>query len=209
MFRVLLVSLLCLNAAYAQNEQTGDLNTSNINSTISSNNPSTSTTNNYNGAGAASNVTPPPTAVSPSAPSGGSESCLIGRGMGVQVNVLGLSLGGYKQDAECNRRRDAKALKEQGMSIASVARLCQSLETWKAMFASATPCPISVNGKLVVGRAATLLMKRDPLTFIPDYKDRQEYYDKILRIGESDDEEDSDSSLSISERFRSSSRDND
>lgn len=209
MFRVLLVSLLCLNAAYAQNEQTGDLNTSNINSTVSSNNPSTSTTNNYNGAGAASNVTPPPTAVSPSAPSGGSESCLIGRGMGVQVNVLGLSLGGYKQDAECNRRRDAKALKEQGMSIASVARLCQSLETWKAMFASATPCPISVNGKLVVGRAATLLMKRDPLTFIPDYKDRQEYYDKILRIGESDDEEDSDSSLSISERFRSSSRDND
>lgn len=209
MFRVLLVSLLCLNAAYAQNEQTGDLNTSNINSTVSSNNPSTSTTNNYNGAGAASNVTPPPTAVSPSAPSGGSESCLIGRGMGVQVNVLGLSLGGYKQDAECNRRRDAKALKEQGMSIASVARLCQSLETWKAMFASATPCPISVNGKLVVGRAATLLMKRDPLTFIPDYKDRQEYYDKILRIGESDDEEDSDSSLSISERFRSSSRDDD
>jgi hypothetical protein len=209
MRRVLLVSLLCLSAAYAQNEQSGDLNTSNINSTVSSNNPSTSTTNNYNGAGAASNVTPPPTAVSPSAPSGGSESCLIGRGMGVQVNVLGLSLGGYKQDAECNRRRDAKALKEQGMSIASVARLCQSLETWKAMFASATPCPISVNGKLVVGRAATLLMKRDPLTFIPDYKDRQEYYDKILRIGESDDEEDSDSNLSISERFRSTRRDND
>ena len=117
MRRVLLVSLLCLTAAYAQNEQTGDLNTSNINSTVSSNNPSNSTTNNYNGAGAASNVTPPPTAVSPSAPSGGSESCLIGRGMGVQVNVLGLSLGGYKQDAECNRRRDAKALKEQGMSI--------------------------------------------------------------------------------------------
>ena len=209
MFRVLLVSLLCLNAAYAQNEQTGDLNTSNINSTVSSNNPSTSTTNNYNGAGAASNVTPPPTAVSPSAPSGGSESCLIGRGMGVQVNVLGLSLGGYKQDAECNRRRDAKALKEQGMSIASCARLCHGLETWKALLPSATPCPISVDWKLVVGRAATLLMKRDPLTFIPDYKDRQEYYDKILRIGESDDEEDSDSSLSISERFRSSSRDND
>ena len=49
------------------------------------------------------------------------------------------------------------------MSIASVARLCQILDTWKAMFASATPCPISVNGgKLVVGRAATFLMKRDP-----------------------------------------------
>ena len=212
MLRVALVLLLTVSAAQAQNTQTGDLNTSttNTNSTVSSNNPSTSTTNNYNGAGAASNVTPPPTAVSPSLPSGGNESCLIGRGMGVQVNVLGLSLGGYKQDAECNRRRDAKALKEQGMSIASVARLCQSLETWRAMFASATPCPISVNGKLVVGRAATLLMKRDPDTFIPDYNDRKIYYDKILRIGKDDgDEEDSDSNLSISERFRSTRRDND
>jgi len=210
MRRVILLLLLTLTAAHAQNEQTGDLNTSNINSTVSSNNPSTSTTNNYNGAGAASNVTPPPTAVSPSAPSGGSESCLIGRGMGVQVNVLGLSLGGYKQDKECNRRRDAKALKEQGMSIASVARLCQNLEAWKAMFASATPCPIAVNGKLVVGRAATLLMKRDPETFIPDYLDRKDFYDKILRIGKDDtDEEDSNSNLSITERFRSTLRDND
>lgn len=210
MRRVTLLLLLTLTAAHAQNEQTGDLNTSNINSTVSSNNPSTSTTNNYNGAGAASDVTPPPTAVSPSAPSGGTESCLIGRGMGVQVNVLGLSMGGYKQDKECNRRRDAKALKEQGMSIASVARLCQNLETWKAMFSSATPCPIAVNGKLVVGRAATLLMKRDPETFIPDYLDRKDFYDKILRIGKDDtDEEDGNSGLSISERFRSSSRDND
>ena len=209
--RWLVVALLLMTGtAYAQNEQSGDLNTSNINSTVSSNNPSTSTTNNYNGAGAASNVTPPPTAVSPSVPSGGNESCLIGRGMGVQVNVLGLSLGGYKQDAECNRRRDAKALKEQGMSIASVARLCQNLDTWKAMFASATPCPISVGGKLVVGRAATLLMKRDPETFIPDYLDRKDFYDKILRIGKDDTyEENSDSNLSISERFRSTSRDDD
>jgi hypothetical protein len=208
---LLFALMLIASPALAQNEQTGDLNTSNFNSTVSSNNPSESITNNYNGAGAASNVTPPPTAVSPSAPSGGSESCLIGRGMGVQVNVLGLSMGGYRQDAECNRRRDAKALKEQGMSIASVARLCQNIATWKAMFNSGTPCPISVNGKLVVGRAATLLMKRDPQTFIPDYKERQEWYDKILRIGKEDDDvEDSNGGGgSISERFRSSSRDND
>jgi hypothetical protein len=210
MWRIISLLLLTLTTAHAQNEQTGDLNTSNINSTVSSNNPSTSTTNNYNGAGAASNVTPPPTAVAPGAPSGGNESCLIGRGMGVQVNVLGLSLGGYKQDDECNRRRDAKALKEQGMSIAAVARLCQSLETFRAMFSSATPCPIAVNGKLVVGRAATLLMKRDPETFIPDYKERKKYYDKILQIGKEDtDEEDSNSGGSISERFRSTLRDND
>jgi hypothetical protein len=130
--------------------------------------------------------------------------------MGVQVNVLGLSMGGYRQDSECNRRRDAKALKEQGMSIASVARLCQSLETWKAMFDSGTPCPMSVNGRLVVGRAATVLMKRDPDTFIPDYKNRKAWYDKILQIGKDEsNEENSDSSLSISERFRSTLRNDD
>jgi hypothetical protein len=210
MKRILLVLLLVSSPVLAQNEQVGDLNTSNLNSTVSSNNPSTSNTTNYNGAGAASDVTPPPTAVSPSAPSGGSESCLIGRGMGVQVNVLGLSMGGYRQDSECNRRRDAKALKEQGMSIASVARLCQSLETWKAMFDSGTPCPMSVNGRLVVGRAATVLMKRDPDTFIPDYKNRKAWYDKILQIGKDEsNEENSDSSLSISERFRSTLRNDD
>ena len=43
--------LLAATPVLAQNEQTGDLNTSNLNSTVSSNNPSTSTTNNYNGAG--------------------------------------------------------------------------------------------------------------------------------------------------------------
>ena len=210
MKRLLFVLLLVSSPVLAQNEQTGDLNTSNVNSTVSSNNPSTSTTNNYNGAGAASDVTPPPTAVSPSAPSGGTESCLIGRGMGVQVNVLGLSMGGYKQDEECNRRRDSKALKEQGMSIAAVARLCQSLETWKAMFDSGTPCPMAVNGRLVVGRAATVLMKRDPEMFIPDYKERKAWYDKILQIGKDEsDEENSDSGLSISERFRSTIRDDD
>jgi len=204
MLRRVLILLALTAPAFAQNTQTGDLNTNTQDSVVDSNNPST--TNNYNGAGAASNVTPPPTAVAPSVPSGGSDSCLIGRSFGTQVNVLGLSIGGYKQDDECNRRRDARALKDQGMSIAAVARLCHSKETWIAMFDSGTPCPFSVNGKLVVGRAAFLLMKRDPDTFIPDYKERKEYYDKILRTKDDSDEESSDSSLSISERFRSSRR---
>ena len=45
-------------------EQTGDLNTNTSDSTVDSNNKST--TNNYNGAGAASKVTPPPSAIAPS-----------------------------------------------------------------------------------------------------------------------------------------------
>ena len=207
MFKRILILVALATPAMAQNTQTGDLNTNTQDSVVDSNNPST--TNNYNGAGAASDVTPPPTAVAPSVPSGGSDSCLIGRSFGTQINVLGFSFGGYRQDDECNRRRDARLLKEQGMSIAAVARLCHSKETWIAMFDSGTPCPFSVNGKLIVGRAAFLMMKRDPETFIPDYKERREYYDAILRTKDDSDEESSDSSLSISERFRSTSRDDD
>ena len=204
MFKHILILVALATPAMAQNTQTGDLNTNTQDSVVDSNNPST--TNNYNGAGAASDVTPPPTAVAPSVPSGGSDSCLIGRSFGTQINVLGFSFGGYRQDDECNRRRDARLLKEQGMSIAAVARLCHSKETWIAMFDSGTPCPFSVNGKLIVGRAAFLMMKRDPETFIPDYKERREYYDAILRTKDNEDEENSDASLSISERFRSTSR---
>lgn len=193
--------------SYAQNEQIGDLNTSttNNNSTVSSNNPST--TNNYNGAGAASDVTPPPSAIAPSYMSNGQDTCLAGRSAGVQVNVLGLSMGGYKQDEECNRRRDAKILKDLGMNIAAVALMCQKESIWISMFDSGTPCPLTINGKLVVGRAAFMTMKRNPKKFIPDYKKRKQHYDSVLNIGgEETNEENIDSGLSISERFRTSIR---
>ena len=190
---------------YAQNTQTGDLNSNTQDSIVSSNNPSTTT--NYNGAGAASDVTPPPTAMAPSYMSNGADTCLKGRSAGVQVNVFGLSMGGYKQDIECNRRRDSKVLKDLGMNIAAIALMCENLSVWKSMFASGTPCPVSLNGKLIVGRVAFMTMKRDPKTFIPDYKDRETYYNKILNIGgEESDEETIDNGLSISERYRTSIR---
>lgn len=208
MFRALML-LACLlpSISYAQNNQTGDLNTSNVNtnSTVESNNPST--TNNYNGAGAASDTTPPPSAIAPSYMSNGADTCLKGASAGVQVNVFGLSLGGYKQDGECNRRRDAKVLKDLNMNIAAVSLMCQKQSIWVAMFESGTPCPLSINGKLVVGRAAYMTMKRNPEKFIVDYNERKEHYDSILNIGgEESDEENIDSGLSISERFRTSIR---
>ena len=205
---VLFVLAFMPGLAHAQtNDQTGDLNTStvNTNSTVSSNNPAT--TINYNGAGAASKVTPPPSAIAPSYMSNGQDTCLAGRSAGVQVNVFGLSAGGYKQDLECNRRRDAKILKDLGMNIAAVALMCQKKTIWVSMFDSGTPCPLSINGKLIVGRAAYMTMKRNPKKFIPDYKKRKKHYDTILNIGgEETNEEDTDSGLSISERFRTSVR---
>ena len=184
-------------------EQTGDLNTNTSDSTVDSNN--NSTTNNYNGAGAASKVTPPPSAIAPSYISNGQDTCLVGSSVGTQVNVFGLSGGFYRQDINCNRRRDAKVLKDLGMNIAAVALMCKDTDVWLSMFQSGTPCPITINGRLLVGRAAYYTMKKDPGLFIPEYKKNKEYYDVTLQL-EQTDEETTDSGLSISERFRTSIR---
>jgi hypothetical protein len=119
--------------------------------------------------------------------------------------VFGLSGGFYRQDINCNRRRDAKVLKDLGMNIAAVALMCKDTDVWLSMFQSGTPCPITINGRLLVGRAAYYTMKKDPGLFIPEYKKNKEYYDLTLRL-EQTDEETTDSGLSISERFRTSIR---
>lgn len=184
------------------NTQTGDLNTNTQNSTVSSNNTTNSKT--YNGAGASG--MPVTSAISPSLMSSGNDSCLRSQSGGLQLAVFGLSLGKYYQDLECNRRKDAKTLRELGMSVASVSLMCQKEEVWLAMFKAGTPCPLLVNSKLVVGRNAYLVMRRNPYSYIPDYKTNEIYYNSVLGIGiEVSDEEAS--TLSISERFRTSVRD--
>lgn len=200
---ITMILVLCVGSAHAQNNQDGDLNTNTSDSTVDSNN--TNTTNNYNGAGSSSDTMPPPSAIAPSYISNGQDTCLVGSSIGTQVNVFGLSGGFYRQDVNCNRRRDAKVLKDLGMTIAAVSLMCQDANVWVAMFNSGTPCPLTVNGRLIVGRAAYYTMKKDPLLFIPDYKDREIYYKLSLQM-EKQNEEDTDSSLTISEQFRSSLR---
>ena len=181
------------------NGQNGDLNTN----TQNSNNNNTSTTNIGNNAGSR---TPMPTAIAPSMMSSGSDTCLMSRSSGLQLLDIGLSGGYYQQDEECNRRRDAKVFKDLGMMIPAISRMCQNYDNWKAMFVSGTPCPILVNGKMVYGKRATLAMRSQPALYIPDYEDDKEYYDSVLGIGKQNerDEESADDSISISERFRTS-----
>jgi len=62
-----------------------------------------------------------------------------------------------------------------------------------------------VRGALMVGRQAYLAMKRDPELLIPNYRNNKDYYDAVLDIGDNI-EEATDSTLSISERFRTSVR---
>lgn len=203
-----LLILLLAAPGYSETSQEGSLNNSyGQESTVNSHNQTsdTSTSNTYNGAGSSSEI-PPPSAISPSYISNGVETCLQGIGSSVQTVVVGWSKGKYKADEDCNRRRDAALLKTQGMMVASVARHCQSLDVWKAMFVSGTPCPLLSGGKLVVGKRAYLVMKRQPEVYIPDYGPKtKDWYNTILKIGEPLDE-DKEDITSMSAKFRPSSK---
>jgi hypothetical protein len=177
----------------------GDLNTQN------SNNNNQSTTNIGSNAGSR---TPVPTAIAPSMMSSGSDTCLKSRGTGLQLLDIGLSGGYYAQDEECNRRRDARLFSDLGMMIPAISRMCQNEDNWKAMFVSGTPCPILVGGRMIYGKRATLAMRSQPALYIPNYEDDEEYYNSVLGIGKQDEEDNEDNvrTVSVSERFRSSTR---
>ena len=190
----------------AENAQEGSLNTYHgSNSTTNSNNSTKddSVSNTYNGAGSSSEI-PLGSAITPSYMSNGMDTCLKGTGGSLQTVGVGFSSGTYDVDPECNRRRDAKVLADLGMKVSAVARMCQSTDVWKAMFISGTPCPILSNGKLVVGKRAMLVMKRQPETYIPDYnKKTKDWYNNVLNIGGEDTDEE-DTTISVSAKFRSS-----
>ena len=203
------IGFLLFTSVAVANQQDGSLNTYNGDgSNVNSNNHTQddSVSNTYNGAGSSSEM-PVGSAITPSYMSNGVETCLKGIGSSVQTVVVGWSEGKYKIDEECNRRRDAKVLSDLGMKVAAVARMCESVEVWRSMFISGTPCPILSNGRLIVGKRAFLVMKMNPETYIPDYnKKTKEWYNKILQIGENTDDAEEDNDVSISDRFRSSLR---
>ena len=170
--------------------------------TNQSNNNNVSKT--YNGAG--SNSMPASTAIAPSLMSNGQQSCLKSISAGLQLVGVGISSGKYMQDPECNRRLDAITLSNMGMKVASVSLMCQSPQVWRAMFMSATPCPIIRSGKLLVGKNALLAIKTNPAMWIPDYEDDLEFYTELLAGGNNDGGEQDSNSGSLSERFRSTKR---
>ena len=175
----------------------GDLNQQNSNNG--------NITKTYNGAGSGRQM-PASTAISPSLMSSGQQSCLKSMSGGVQLVGFGVSSGKYVQDPECNRRLNAITLSNMGMKVASVSLMCQNAQVWRAMFMSATPCPIIRGGRLLVGKTALLEVKSNPEMWIPDYQDDKEFYDALL-LGGSSNENDGSDERSISDRFRSTLRD--
>ena len=202
----LFLLLVLAGSSLADNAQEGSLNTYHgENSTTNSNNTTTdtSTTNTYNGAGSSSEI-PVGSAISPSYMSNGQDTCLKGSGGSLQTVGVGISSGQYEVDPNCDRRRDAKLLSDLGMKVAAVSRMCESLEVWKAMLMSGTPCPILQNSRLVAGKRAYLALKMQPEIYIPDYnKETKEWYDAILNIGETVNEEQAEDIISVSAKFRS------
>ena len=182
------------------NTQEGDLNS---NTQVNGDNVDGcyNTNKTYNGAG--SSGMPVSTAISPSLMSNGTESCLQSVTGGLQLIGVGVSSGKYTQDNECNRRRDAITLSNMGMKVAAVSLMCQNPNVWRAMFMSATPCPITRGGKLIVGKNALLEIKRNPELHIADYSDNKELYDNLLGV-DTDDTTEVESITSVSDRFRTS-----
>lgn len=203
----LLFLLLFSAAVSADNSQEGSLNTFHgDNSTTNSNNNTEdrSVSNTYNGAGSSSEM-PVGSAITPSYMSNGMDTCLKGSGGSLQTVGVGISSGAYEVDPNCDRRRDAKLLSDLGMKVAAVSRMCESLEVWKAMLMSGTPCPILQNSRLVAGKRAYLALKMQPEIYIPDYNRKtKEWYDAILNIGETINEEQAEDIISVSSKFRSS-----
>ncbi len=209
---LLLMLVAITTEAETNNAQEGSLNTSNVNSTVSSNNNTEdkSVSNTYNGAGSSSEI-PVGSAISPTYMSSGVDTCLKGSGGSLQTVGVGFSSGEYEVDPNCERRRDAKLLSDLGMKVAAVSRMCEDDIVWKAMFMSGTPCPLQRGGRLVVGKRAYLLMKSDPEMFVPAYgeirrkpTDTQLWFNAVLGIGVEENEEDNDDSELVSDKFRSS-----
>jgi len=214
MKKVILMLMLTTTvvANETNNSQEGSLNTSSVNSTVSSNNNTEdkSVSNTYNGAGSASEI-PVGSAISPTYMSTGADTCLKGSGGSLQTVGVGFSSGAYEVDPNCERRRDAKLLSDLGMKVAAVSRMCEDEIVWKAMFMSGTPCPLQRGGRLVVGKRAYLLMKSEPEMFVPAYgelkrrpTDTQLWFNAVLGIGVEDNEEDNDDGELVSDKFRSS-----
>ncbi len=203
----LLFLLLFSAAVSADNSQEGSLNTFHGDGSTTNSNNNTedkSISNTYNGAGSSSEM-PVGSAITPSYMSNGMDTCLKGTGGSLQTVGVGISSGSYEVDPNCDRRRDAKLLSDLGMKVAAVSRMCDSLEIWKSMFVSGTPCPILQNSRLVAGKRAYLAMKMNPEIYIPDYnKKTKEWYDSILNIGETINEEHAEDAPSVSTMFRSS-----
>lgn len=214
-------AMLSMSSASA-NDITGDFSNNYQDSTVDSNNTTEAITNNYNATGAGQ-AAPVMSSVAPTVMGGGgNDSCLMPNSVGIQLSIIGISRGAVVQDEECNLRKNARllGLPQQmgglGLQVSAISVLCGSAQVFRAMLLAATPCPVMdvVTGRLLMGPDAIEAYRQNPEAYIVGYEEDQQFYDRLLRIGEdlTDEREaqaaaSTGNTMSISERFRSSSTD--
>jgi hypothetical protein len=150
---------------------------------------------------------------------GGNDSCLIPKQQAFQISIFGRAEGSMEQDAECNRRKDARLLGTPqeagglGLQVSGISVMCDNANVYTAMALASTPCPIySIEtGKLLVGREGYLAMRDNPHTYVVGYAQDRSFWDTFLRIGEElpDVLPETSSGPTLSERFRRSRRSDD
>ena len=119
-----------------------------------------------------------------------------------------------EQDAECNRRKDARLLGTPqeagglGLQVSGISVMCDNAKVYKAMALASTPCPIySIEtGKLLVGREGYLAMRDNPHVYVVGYAQDRSFWDTFLMIGKDlpDVLPETSSGPTLSERFRRS-----
>ena len=86
-------------------------------------------------------ISPPPSAISPSAGGSSQDLCTVGISGAVQTQILGISTGETVTDQNCERLKISKTLYDFGMKVAAVSVLCQDRRVYDAMGMAGTPCP--------------------------------------------------------------------
>ena len=185
--KLILTILVCLFYATTANTDVSQSNVSGGNTSIqggytasttyeSGSSSSSTTTNNTT-----SNIrSAPNTATAPGLAPSGMDVCSVSASAGVQTFGIGISGGKSFRDENCERIKLARELKANGMSVASVALLCQDPRVFEAMIHAGTPCPY--NGK--IGKEASAAWtKYNKLR--PDY---DQYVKDLKVIKEVDDE---------------------
>jgi len=152
-YYLLLLALLTVSSANANDADLGDFSTNQQADTITT---ETTTTVNQTG-------TPVNTAVSPSAPSYNQDVCVISSGVGAQTLQIGLSFGRTTTDEVCQLLKLSRQLSDLNLKVAAASVLCQHPIVFHAMMDAKTPCPI--HG--LIGEEAIEHYKKDP-KHVPD-----------------------------------------
>ena len=103
----------------------------------------------------------PNSAIAPSIVQSNSDVCSFAASVSIQTQVLGLASGGSFTDEFCQMLKLSLALQRLRMSVASVAVLCEDERVFKAMWNSASYCPI--DGKIGAEAKALWIKKRPEL----------------------------------------------